>query len=93
MRAICTLIIVALFCHQAACVPSRPRPTAANHSPSPMQTQPAREATPDESEHYADREQQATELEQFRGGNASLVTVLVVVLLVVLILYLLGYVR
>jgi hypothetical protein len=93
MRAICTLIVVALFCHQAACVPSQPRPTAANHSPVPMQAQPAHEATPDESERYAEREQQASELEKFRGGNASLVGVLVVVLLVVLILYLTGYIR
>jgi hypothetical protein len=92
MRAICTLIIIALFC-QAGCVPPRSRPTAANHSPSPMQAEPAREATPDESERYAEREQQASELEKFRGGNASLVTVLVVVLLVILILYLAGYIR
>jgi hypothetical protein len=93
MRAISTLIIVALLSYQSACVQSRPRPTAAHHSPAPLQTQPAREATPQERELYAEREQQAAELEKFRGGNASLVTVLVVVLLVVLILYLAGYIR
>jgi hypothetical protein len=93
MRAISTLITVALLFHQAACVEPRPRPTSATSSPSPVQTQQAREATPDEAEHYAEREQQATELEKFQGGRESVVTVLVVVLLVILILYLLKVIR
>jgi hypothetical protein len=93
MRAVSTLIIVALLFHQTACVEPRPRPTAASDSPSPVKTQPTREATPEEGELYAEREQQATGLEKFTGGNHSLVTVLVVVLLVILILYLLKIIR
>ncbi len=93
MRATSTLIVIALLFHQTACVDPRPRAPVTSYSRSQAQTQPTREATPEEGERYAEREQQARELEKFKGGNASLVTVLVVVLLVVLILYLLGYIR
>jgi hypothetical protein len=93
MRASSALIIVALLFHQTACVDPRPRSTAASYSPSAVPTEPAREATPDEAEQYAAREQQATELEKFQGGRESVVTVLVVVLLVILILYLLKVIR
>ncbi|HEY5945870.1 MAG TPA: hypothetical protein VIV40_10280 [Kofleriaceae bacterium] len=93
MRAVSTLIIVALLSLQSGCMQSRLRPTAAQHSPGPVQAQPVHEATPDEQERYAAREQQAGELEKFRGGAASLVGVLVIVLLVVLILYIAGYIR
>ena len=90
MRAISTLITVVLLFHQTACVQPRPRPTAAQQSP--MQTE-TREATPEEAERYAAREQQSGELEKFQGGRGDVVTVLVVVLLVVLILYLLKVIR
>jgi hypothetical protein len=93
MRALSTLIVVALIFHQTGCVDPRPRAPVANYSRSQAQTQPTREATPEEGERYAEREQQSRELEKFKGGNASLVGVLVVVVLVILILYLLGYVR
>lgn len=93
MRAIRTLIVVALLFHQTACVQPRPRPTGADYSPSAAPTQPTREATPEEAERYAEREQQASELEKFQGGRESVVTVLIVVLLVILILYLLKVIR
>jgi hypothetical protein len=93
MRAISTLIVVALLFHQTACVDPRPRAPVTSYSRSQLQTQPTREATREEGERYAEREQKARELEKFRGGNPSVVTVLVVIVLVVLILYLLGYLR
>jgi hypothetical protein len=93
MRATSTLIVVALLFHQTACIANQPRQPVAKYSRSEVPTQPTRQATPEEREQYAEREQKASELEKFKGGNASLVTVLVVVLLVILILYLTGYIR
>ena len=89
MRAISTLITTALLFHQVGCVDPRPRAPAASYA-AEVQT---REATSEEGERYAEREQQSADLAKFTGGRNDVVSVLVIVLLVVLILYLLKVIR
>jgi hypothetical protein len=94
MRAISTLITIALLFHQTGCVEPRPRTPVASQAAAQSQTVPTREATPEEGELYAEREKQATNLEDFKGGNhGGVVTLVLVVVLVILILYLAKVIR
>ena len=90
MRPTIAVMVLSLFLLPARPWAAPPAPTTSRPQQAQAQTEPERrEASDAERKEYAEREQQATELEKFKGGSHQLVAVLLVVLLVVVILYLL----